>query len=98
MIKKIIYLIFIIYSICASELITNIKISGNIKTKKQIILQEIKHPVGIPFNTSIATKGQKHIYNLGIFNFVQIGYIDSTYHVLVQEKQNFSLMLKINLR
>ena len=92
MIKKIIHLIFISFGICDSELITNIQISGNIKTKEQIILQEIKHPVGIPFNTSIATKDQKHIYNLGIFSFVQIGYIDSTYHVLVQEKRNFSLI------
>ena len=95
MMKKIIYCIFISCWLYANELITNIKISGNTKTKNYIILQEIKHPIGITFNSSIAKADQERIYSLDIFNFVQIGYIDSTYHILVQEKQNYSISPKI---
>jgi len=95
MIKKITYFLFISSLIYTSELITNIQISGNTKTKEEIILNVLKHPTGIPFNTSIATNDQKRIYDLDIFNFVQVGYIDSTYHILVQEKRNFSLKPEI---
>ena len=95
MIKKIIYCIFISCWAYTNELITNVKINGNTKTKDYIILQEIKHPIGITFNSSIAKADQERIYNLDIFNFVQIGYIDSTYHILVQEKQNYSIGPKI---
>ena len=95
MIKKIIYCIFISCWVYTNELITNIKINGNTKTKDYVILQEIKHPTGITFNSLIAKADQERIYSLDIFNFVQIGYIDSTYHILVQEKQNYSISPKI---
>ena len=95
MIKKFIYCIFISCWAYTNDFITSVKIHGNTKTKDHIILQEIKHPIGVTFNTSIAKADQERIYSLDIFNFVQIGYIDSTYHILVQEKQNYSISPKI---
>ena len=91
MIKKYLYFIFILCFVYTSEIINNIQISGNIKTKDKIILKVVQHPMGVPFNSSIAKKDQENIYNLNIFNFVQIGYIDSTYHIFIEEKSNFSI-------
>ena len=91
MIKKYLYFLFILSFVYASDLIKNIQISGNTKTKDKIILKAIQHPLGISFNSTIAKKDQEDIYNLNIFNFVQIGYIDSTYHIIVEEKSNFSI-------
>ena len=89
--KILLYVILSSYFIFPSDLITNIKISGNTKTSSEIILSQIKHPMNMPFNVIMATDDQENIYNLNIFNFVNVGYIDSTYHILIQEKSNFRI-------
>jgi len=94
--KILLYVILSSYFIFPSDLITNIKISGNTKTSSEIILSQIKHPMNMPFNVIMATDDQENIYNLNIFNFVNVGYIDSTYHILIQEKSNFSISPFIN--
>ena len=85
------YVILIPCFIFTSEIITNFKINGNTKTQDSIILSQIEHPLYVQFNPTIGAQDQLNIYNLDIFSFVQIGYIDSTYHILVQEKSDFSI-------
>ena len=72
----------------ASSIINNFSIIGNFKTPKQIILEQIKHPLNTEFNVKTAQEDQQRIYNLDIFSYVQIGYNNSSYVVIVQEKKN----------
>ena len=74
----------------AAHLITDISITGNLKTPEYIISNQIKHPLDAEFNNTIALEDQNRIYNLDIFSYVQVGYDHSTYVVLVQEKKNIT--------
>ena len=74
--KILLYVILPSYLIFPSELITNIQISGNTKTSSKIIISQIEHPMYAPFDIAVATQDQLDIYNLNIFSFVNIWYIE----------------------
>lgn len=58
-------------SVVDTPVISKIEIRGNQLTKNYIIEREIHHPVGVPFDSTIAQEDRNRIDNLGIFSDVQ---------------------------
>ena len=83
--------LFISNNFYATNYISSISTVGNSKTPNQIILKQIQHPINQTFNPTIAFQDQQRIYKLDIFTYVHIGYLDSAYMVIVQEKKNLSV-------
>jgi len=52
--------------------ITQIVIEGNQVTRDHIILRELSHPVGQPYDQELASHDRNQLYNLGIFESVEI--------------------------
>jgi len=53
-------------------LITRIVIEGNLVTREHVIRREISHPVGQPFDSLLALQDRNRLYNLRIFEMVQV--------------------------
>lgn len=75
-------------SVVDTPVIAKIEIRGNQLTKNYIIEREIHHPVGVPFDSTIAMMDRNRIDNLGIFSDVQFylipvskGAVTLIYHV-----------------
>lgn len=76
-------------SVVDTPVIAKIEIRGNQLTKNYIIEREIHHPVGVPFDSTIAMMDRNRIDNLGIFSDVQFylspadkGEVILTYYVV----------------
>lgn len=54
------------------ERIERIIIEGNDVTQERIILQELQHELGVPFDSTTAELERRRLYNLGIFQYVDI--------------------------
>ena len=74
----------------SSNIVNEIEISGNEKTPTHIIINQVKHPLNINFNNQIAKEDQQRIYDLDIFQFVNIRHNNTKYVIVVQEKKNIS--------
>lgn len=46
------------------------KVSGNKKTKEEVVLREMRQKVGEPFNAKLARRSIERVYNLGFFEDV----------------------------
>ena len=53
-------------------IITGFVIEGAAVTKHRIILRELSHPLGQPFDSTLAREDRNRLYNLGIFEWVDI--------------------------
>ncbi|UCH09259.1 MAG: BamA/TamA family outer membrane protein, partial [Fidelibacterota bacterium] len=53
--------------------ITSIVVEGNEVTREHIILREISHPLNQPFDSTLAREDRNRLYNLGIFELVEVG-------------------------
>ncbi len=53
-------------------LITSLVIEGNELTQEHIITRELSHPLNQPFDSSIVHEDRNRLYNLGIFEWVNI--------------------------
>ena len=58
-------------SIDSSGPVTQIRIDGNRVTKEYIIQREIQHPLGVPFDSVMASEDRNRIDNLGIFGDIK---------------------------
>lgn len=54
--------------------VAHIVISGNRVTHESVILREMTHRIGVPFNSEILSYERDRIYSLGLFNRVDIGH------------------------
>ena len=75
--KLIVILIYL--TILSANNVEQIKITGNNKTHKSIIIRELQHPLYSPYNESIAIEDRNRIYNLGLFSTVNIYQVESNY-------------------
>ena len=89
--------LIICFNILISEIINEIKIIGNIKTKNHIILREIRHPLDIELSDSLRIEDRNRLYNLGIFSFVEIKQIENIYQINVDEIFQFYPLPLIDL-
>ena len=78
-------IIIIFISVIFSQNIETIKIEGNKKTRKYIILREIEQEINTELNQINLTEDKNRIYNLGLFSSVDIQIIKNTYLVTVSE-------------
>jgi len=53
-------------------IITGFVVEGAGVTKHRIILRELSHPLGQPFDSTLAREDRNRLYNLGIFEWVDI--------------------------
>ncbi len=55
-----------------SPLITSVVVEGNNTTRDYIIIRELSHPLHQPFDSTQAREDRDRLYNLGIFEWVDI--------------------------
>ncbi|UCH63781.1 MAG: BamA/TamA family outer membrane protein [Fidelibacterota bacterium] len=53
-------------------LITSVVVEGNRVTREYIITRELSHPLDQPFDSSLALDDRNRLYNLGIFEWVDV--------------------------
>ncbi|MBA7663663.1 Outer membrane protein assembly factor BamA [subsurface metagenome] len=53
-------------------LITSVVVEGNRVTREHIITRELSHPLNQPFDSSLARDDRNRLYNLGIFEWVDL--------------------------
>ena len=53
-------------------LITSVAVEGNRVTREHIITRELSHPLNQPFDSSLAREDRNRLYNLGIFERVDL--------------------------
>ncbi|MFB0517270.1 MAG: BamA/TamA family outer membrane protein [Candidatus Neomarinimicrobiota bacterium] len=53
-------------------LITSVVVEGNEVTREHIIIRELSHPLNQPFDSTLARKDRDRLYNLGIFEWVDL--------------------------
>jgi len=53
-------------------LITSVVVEGNKVTREYIITRELTHPLNQPFDSSLAREDRNRLYNLGIFDWVDL--------------------------
>lgn len=53
-------------------LITSVVVVGNKVTREYIITRELSHPLNQPFDSSLAREDRNRLYNLGIFEWVEL--------------------------
>jgi len=53
-------------------LITSVVVEGNKVTREHIITRELSHPLNQPFDSSLARDDRNRLYNLGIFEWVDL--------------------------
>ena len=53
-------------------LITSVVVEGNKVTRGYIITRELTHPLNQPFDSSLAREDRNRLYNLGIFDWVEL--------------------------
>ena len=85
--KLIVILIYL--TILSANNVEQIKITGNNKTHKSIIIRELQHPLYSPYNESIAIEDRNRIYNLGLFSTVNIYQVESNYVIDLVEGPNY---------
>lgn len=52
-------------------------ITGNIRTRREVIERQLLHKEGEPFNTGVLTKERQRLYKLGLFSDVRIERLDT---------------------
>ena len=73
----------------SSELIDEIEIIGNKKTKVDVILREIMHPIPSKFDSLTAAEDRNRIYNLKLFSTVRVFERDNKYIIKVNESPQY---------
>lgn len=91
-IMKIILIISILPILLFSNtnLVENITVKGNKKTKEHVIIREVLHPKKEPLDSILLNEDINRLYNLGIFSSVDIEFVNNTYEINVTE--SFSIL------
>mgnify|MGYP000476027505 CR=1 FL=1 len=80
------FLLFIsLLTLCFSNYIDTIIISGNKKTKEYVIEREILQSSNSYLDSAVLIEDKNRLYNLGIFSTVDISYDKGVYKVDVVE-------------
>ena len=70
-----------------ANIIEKINIIGNNKTADQLIIENIHHPMNTAFDQNIANEDTKNIFNMDIFDSVQISSDTNIYIINIKEKK-----------